>query len=92
MFHHITGQGCIHHRPFIYHHSTPVCLEPAVVRAIPINIMDLWVDVFLSTLGVAVIYMLICAFFSPFILLLFFSQCRREPYATYKSELGVCEA
>lgn len=52
-------------RPFIYHHSTPVRLEPmpATVKAIPINIMDLWVDVFLSALNNAVIYMLICHFF-----------------------------
>lgn len=75
MFHHITGQGSIHtHWSFIYHHSTPVCLEPAAARAIPINIMDLWVDVFLSTLSVAVIYMLICIIYLfIYFLLLFFS-------------------
>lgn len=51
-------------RPFIYHHSTLVRLEPllAVARAVPINIMDLWVDVFLSTFNNAVIYILICHF------------------------------
>lgn len=52
-------------RPFIYHHSTPVRLEPlATVKAIPINIIDLWVDVFLGALNNVVIYMLICHFFS----------------------------
>lgn len=51
-------------QPFIHQHTAPVWLQPlvATARLVPINIMDLWVDVFLSALTAAVIYMLICHF------------------------------
>lgn len=68
------------HRPFIYHHSTLVGLEPppAAARAIPINIMDLWVDVFPQH----------PPRHSHLYADLPFFQCCRQPDATYKSKRG----